>query len=693
MVAARQKGTYMLPSMAEDVGIKAFDHLLAPSSKGVSGHGYLRLAGIEQDTDLLRSLRDVLLSGMGGQAQDLLTPFRPPDERNTYVFQVLRQVIRESREQGGKFARISDDDATLSGIFAATLGWGPAQQYIDDPCVQEIKINGCQILVQEEGRPFVEAPVAFNHVQEVLDRVVLMADVLQVQLNEKHTQATLPVAHGTRMHVTIPPRCADGHVLVVIRRGRATHWGLEDIVAKATMPTPVQEILALCCKAGANILVAGECGTGKTALTEALANTIPVGRHILTVEDHTMEIGIKPEHVWTREFVDTHIDPHAFGSVVTEALRQRPDYVIPGEVRGNEAGAILALARSGHAVMTTIHAGNCADALARFANCAALPGAHMYDGQHAHAFADAAAAFDVIIHMELWESLGRRIVSEVCFVDADAQNILQSSCTIPIVQAQVADTGEIAWAYAAVAQGQGFAWRDGQQSTPPSFQRKLLKHRLQHRVTGNAPTENALHSLLERVQLLLATGDGQKAFASLAMAWMQEQDHRLLASAQQALVLQPSKYAHARALANQEMAQLQEALRHQQWQEARVTLHRILQSLDTAAIAVPQGGWNQLSQHIRQGLAYEQNARQICREVAVALQQDRPHEAIAQIEQLQTQALAAQEVGHIALLREQALEQLHSLGAVSTEAYATAVAKRESLERSNQPVLVREVAA
>ncbi|HEX9439607.1 MAG TPA: secretion system protein E, partial [Roseiflexaceae bacterium] len=155
-----------------------------------------------------------------------LDPFAPAVERNAEVIAVLRAAIAEHRQRGGVLARVPADDETLHALFAATLGWGPAQRYLDDLRVNEVKIVGRRIRVQEAGKPFVTAPESFSSTDEVQSRALLLASVLGVRLDAEIPQATLPVAHGTRMHVSIPPRTVEG-ALVCIRRGRREAWDME----------------------------------------------------------------------------------------------------------------------------------------------------------------------------------------------------------------------------------------------------------------------------------------------------------------------------------------------------------------------------------------------------------------------------------------------------------------------------------
>ena len=180
-----------------------------------------------KEAALLQAARDVLQTAFADESRKhYLDPFAPAVERNAEVIAVLRAAIAEHRQRGGVLARVPADDETLHALFAATLGWGPAQRYLDDLRVNEVKIVGRRIRVQEAGKPFVTAPESFSSTDEVQSRALLLASVLGVRLDAEIPQATLPVALGTRMHVSIPPRTVEG-ALVCIRRGRREAWDME----------------------------------------------------------------------------------------------------------------------------------------------------------------------------------------------------------------------------------------------------------------------------------------------------------------------------------------------------------------------------------------------------------------------------------------------------------------------------------
>jgi pilus assembly protein CpaF len=635
---------------------------------------------------ILQAVRDVLQTAfaVAGRTQ-YLDPFAPASERNAEVVAVLRAAIAEHRQRGGVLGRVPADDETLLALFAATLGWGPAQRYLDDGRVNEVKIIGRRIRVQEAGKPFVTAPEAFNSTDEVQSRALLLASVLGVRLDAEIPQATLPIAHGTRMHVSIPPRTVEG-ALICIRRGRREAWDLEDVLKRGTLDEHVAELLKLFSRARCSMLIAGRTGSGKTGLLEALANSWPGDPHTLTIEDHTMEIGIRRADIWTRELVDTQRDPLAFGRVAREALRQTPDLLLPGEIRGNEAGAILALVLSDHPVISTLHARSCQEAIERFASCAALPGAYMYEARRDDALRDASMGFDVLVKVDFWEESGRRLVTEIALLDGSTvEGGVVKPRVIPLIKVDVQPDGKIVWvAEARVVQGGMLEWADGTDRTPEPLREKLKRARALAQIRAAATTLDVVAEAMSRAERLLLASEPERALATLRSAWVQRRDLRLISVAQRALAQAPATFAGVTTAAVAQFTELDQLMTARRWQQARTAYEQLLADLDAAAAAVPRGGWEQIDARIRAGLAQEAEAEEARMEAETALSQGHPHAAIDILKRFSVTELPS----HIALplirVRERAMEALGARGEGSQEALRTVRAQRAALEQAEE---------
>jgi pilus assembly protein CpaF len=637
-----------------------------------------------RESSILNAVMDVLRT----LPRQYLDPFSPAVERNAEVIRVIKAQIADDRKTGrGPLARVPADDDTLLALFAATAGWGPAQRYFDDPRVNEVKIVGRRIRVQEAGKPFVTVPETFATEKEVADRAKLVASLLGVRLDAENPQNTVPVQHGTRMHVTIPPRTADGGVLVCIRRGRREAWDLDNVLQKGTMDEAIYDLLQLFCRARCSFLIAGRTGSGKTGLLEGLANSWPGDPHILTIEDGTREIGIRRSDLWTCELVDTLKEREAFGRVAREALRQTPDLLLPGEIRGNEAGAILRMVLSDHPVITTLHARSCEEALEQFASCAALPDAYMYEGRRNEALQDACSAFDVVIKTDLWEDLGKRLITEVALVNGSrVDRGIVRPLLVPLAKIDVQENGAIRWrTFARTGEGGILEWIDAEKDvTPAPLREKLVRARALAMIRAASTTLDVVQDALNRTDRLLLSGDAGRALATLKSAWAQRRDVRLLNQAQRALALDARQLGRLQQMAQADADVLARMMEARRWLEAHQVLDRLMDELGIAAAAAPVGGWEVIEGRIRQGLALNSEAEGACVEAETALMQHHPSVASDLLKRFSAMELSTDLALRMVKVREQAQETLVARGEGSPDTLQTIRAQRSALEHRLQ---------
>lgn len=665
-------------SIEEDGGLAT---LLGGPTDTLGREAVLREAAI------LQAARDELQHAFStDERRRLLNPFAPAGERNTEVITVLRRAIGQHRTRGGPLARVPTDDETLLAIFAATIGWGPAQRYLDDPRVNEVKIIGRRIRVQESGKPFLTVAEQFASAAEVRDRAMLLASLMGVHLDAQNPQETLPADHGTRIHATIPPRIpTDDGALICIRRGRRVAWDVHDLMQRGAFNQQIADLLLLLARARCSFLIAGRTGSGKTALLEALANSWPGDPHILTIEDHMQEIHIRRADLWTREQVNTQRDPDAFGRVAREALRQTPDLLCPGEIRGNEAGAVLALVLSDHPVITTLHARSCSEAIERFASFAAMPGAYMYEGRRGDALRDAASGFDVVIKLDNWEELGLRLITDIALLDGAVvdQGVLRPAL-VPLARVDVLPDGRIDWrCRATVSAGGLLEWDEGD-PTPESLREKLVRARALAQVRQTATSLDAVADAISRAQTHTLAGEPERALATLRNAWLQRRDPRLIGAAQDALNQAPGMFAGLIQQADAESAALQRLMASNRWRDARLAFDAIMTDLALAAHAAPPGGWEAVEALIRQGIAAELAAEEARIEAERALDQGQARLAVDMLARFTPSDLPLSIALPLIRVREQAMEQLVKAGQGSAAALATVRAQRGALEASGE---------
>lgn len=629
------------------------------------------------DPEIIRVVRDLLRHGLPAEYLD---PFSPAGPRYAAVQRLLRAAVGADKQNGGLLAGVPTDDETARALFSATWGWGPAQKYFDDERVQEVKIVGRTIYVQEAGQGFVVVPDVFATTAEITQRARNLASALAVRLDDATPQTTIPVGLGTRMHVTIPPR-ADAP-LVCVRRGRSEAWDLNHVFERGSLDARVVQLLQLFVRARCSFLIAGATGSGKTGLLEALVNSWPGTPHIITIEDQTFEIGIRHAETWTREKVNSQADRAAYGRAAYEALRQRPDVLAPGETRAEEAGAILYLAMSDHPVLTTLHAASCLEAVQRFAGYAAMPGATLYAGRHADALRDTCSAFHVVIHLENWEEHGRRVVSEVALlagwhIDATGQ---VCPLLVPLVTVDVV-AGTIVWHCTAQPVNGRLEWRDGRDLTPPALARRLARAAARAHLKTAAPTIDTVAAAIEKAEKLLAADQADRALAVLRSAWAERGDARLLSLARRVVAALGPRAVVLANSAKYTAEAIEEALGRYAYRSARDLYRELTARLDRLAAWEPvAGGWPGLDARIGAGMRREADVEQRCTDSFLALRSGDAGRAFNVLRDVETRQLSLEARLSLIKARQEAMAALVAAGEGSEHTLASLQSQREGIE-------------
>jgi pilus assembly protein CpaF len=619
-------------------------------------------ADLAADPAVLQAVRDALLERLDAS---LLDPVSPAATRDPEVLRVLRELIGRQIEQGfGPLRGLPQDDGGLLRLFQEALGWGPAQPYLDDERIQEVKIIGDMIMVQEEGADFALAPERFASPRQALDRALLLAARLNIPLSRARPQDTLPLAHGTRVHVTIPPCTPEGTALICIRRGRRAAWSLDDTVARGACDAAVGDLLRLLARAGCSFLIAGETGSGKTALLEAIVNSWPGEPHVITIEDNAQEVVVR-HRAWTRELVQSATEPGAFGRAAREVLRQTPSLVAPGETRAEEAGAILAVAVSGHAVVTTIHARSASRAVMRFADCAAMPGAYIYEGRRESALEDACDNFQAVIHIE--RVGGRRYIDELLLLDGaeEAAGRLRPRA-VRLAWAEPTDGG-VFWRTAAHAEGDGLIW-EGEDRTPAPLARRLRLLHTRAQVRAAATTRASVDDAISRADGIARAGGCEQALSILRRAWADRRDGRLVAAAQRALEGDFAAVSRYAGLGRRAADGASASLRARRWAEARATYEAVAADLAVYAAHTPSGGWPAVAALIAAGEASDQAALQAAERAGAAIAQGRARDAADILAAIQTAQLSGPVAAAVLRARRAALGMLCDAGELTANA-------------------------
>lgn len=289
----------------------------------------------------------------------------------------------------------------------------PLRQLIESPEVSEILVNGGnRVFAEREGRLYRISGIDLDP-KQLLTGIKIIARSLGDEISEEKPVLDSRLPDGSRVAAVLPPCSVDG-ITLAIRKFNCQRWTLRDLMARGSIPENIGTLLTDQVARRRNILISGGTGSGKTTLLGLLAGLIPDEERIVLVED-TAEISLdKPDLVRLEARRELPGLPAVtIRDLVRASLRLRPDRLIVGEIRGEEAYDLLQALNTGHAgSLSTIHANSARQALTRFRNCILQAGLEI---PHRALQAQIAESIELLIHVE--RRVEARRVSEVVEVE------------------------------------------------------------------------------------------------------------------------------------------------------------------------------------------------------------------------------------------------------------------------------------
>jgi pilus assembly protein CpaF len=240
--------------------------------------------------------------------------------------------------------------------------------------VNDILVNGPRQVYVERGGILEESNIMFKdnaHLMNIIDKIV---SAVGRRVDESSPMVDARLADGSRVNVIIPPLAIDGPHISIRRFGHIPITE-DDLLRNQTLTKPMLELLRAAVKARINVVISGGTGAGKTTLLNVLSGYISEKERIVTIED-SAELQLKQRHCVRLETRPANIE--GSGSImqrqlVINSLRMRPDRIVVGEVRGEEALDMLQAMNTGHdGSMTTVHANSPRDAIARIETMALM---------------------------------------------------------------------------------------------------------------------------------------------------------------------------------------------------------------------------------------------------------------------------------------------------------------------------------
>jgi pilus assembly protein CpaF len=305
---------------------------------------------------------------------------------------------------------ILERESLVNDVLNELFGLGPLEALLKDPSISDILVNRAnQIYIEREGR-LEETDIVFRddrHLLQIIERIV---SAVGRRVDESSPMVDARLQDGSRVNVIIPPLALDGPSMS-IRRFRTDKLAAADLVGRQSLTQPMLDFMKAAVAARLNIIVSGGTGAGKTTMLNVLSSFISHKERMVTIED-AAELMLRQPHVVRLETRPPNIEGKGGvrqRQLVINALRMRPDRIIVGEVRGEEALDMLQAMNTGHdGSLTTIHANSPRDSLYRLDTMVAMANLNVPDKAIRQ---QVASAVNVIIQVNRMSDGTRKVTS------------------------------------------------------------------------------------------------------------------------------------------------------------------------------------------------------------------------------------------------------------------------------------------
>jgi pilus assembly protein CpaF len=285
----------------------------------------------------------------------------------------------------------SERDKLVSELLHEVFGLGPLEPLLSDPAISDILVNGPDSVYIEKRGLLEKTGISFRddaHLMQIIERIVSRVGR---RIDESSPMVDARLSDGSRVNAIVPPLSLSGPILS-IRRFGVDPLTADDLIHNNTLTREMLELLHASVQGKLNVLISGGTGAGKTTLLNVLSAYIPVDERIITIED-AAELQLKQEHVVSLETRPPNIEGKGAvkqRQLVINSLRMRPDRIVVGEVRGEEAIDMLQAMNTGHeGSMTTIHANSPRDALSRLETMISMANLNLPENASRHQIASA----------------------------------------------------------------------------------------------------------------------------------------------------------------------------------------------------------------------------------------------------------------------------------------------------------------
>jgi pilus assembly protein CpaF len=315
---------------------------------------------------------------------------------------------------------LSERETLFAEVLDDVFGLGPLEPLLRDATVNDILVNTYRNVFIERKGVLERVTATFQddaHLMRVIDRIVSRVGR---RVDDSSPMVDARLADGSRVNAIIPPLAVDGPLLS-IRRFPAERLKADDLVALTALTQPMLDFLSHCVKARLNCLISGGTGAGKTTLLNVLSSFISSHERVVTIED-AAELQLHQEHVARLETRPANVEGKGAirqRQLVVNALRMRPDRIVVGEVRGEEALDMLQAMNTGHdGSLTTVHANPPRDALTRVETMIAMGATNLPEKAMRHQIS---SAIQIVVQQTRLSDGSRKVtnISEITGMEGD----------------------------------------------------------------------------------------------------------------------------------------------------------------------------------------------------------------------------------------------------------------------------------
>jgi pilus assembly protein CpaF len=359
--------------------------------------------------------------------------------------QAVASLVLEIVAQEKVPLNASEKERIQSDLLDEIFGLGPLEPLLLDPGISDILVNHKDLVYVERSGVLQKTGIRFRderHLLQIIDRIVSRVG-RRIDESSPMVDARLP--DGSRVNAIIPPLALDGSALSIRRFGTSPLTAEQLLENKSISPEMLQ-LLSAAVRARISILISGGTGAGKTTFLNMLSRYIPETERLVTIED-AAELQLQQENIVRLETRPPNVEGQGAvrqRQLLVNSLRMRPDRIIIGEVRGEEAFDMLQAMNTGHeGSMTTIHANSCRDALSRLESMVAMANINLPDRAVRQQIA---SAISIVVQISRMSDGTRKVISisEITGMD---ENVLSMHEIFTFTKKGIGPNGRVVGAY------------------------------------------------------------------------------------------------------------------------------------------------------------------------------------------------------------------------------------------------------